>query len=125
MVPIVVPTPPPNALDPDIKGAIQLLTQLVATQVQRQNMDVSIATQRGITESKIKDFLCMNPPEFTGSKLTEDTQQFIDETHKICKVMRVPDIDAVELVTHRLKDVAVDWYEMWVDSRGQEALPAV
>ncbi|KAM3343564.1 hypothetical protein P3S68_025653 [Capsicum galapagoense] len=39
--------------------------------------------------------------------------------------MRVSDTDAVELAAHRLKDIAVDWYEMWVALRGQEDLSAV
>ncbi|XP_047269505.1 uncharacterized protein LOC124899265 [Capsicum annuum] len=124
-VPTVAPIPPSGASDPDIKGAIQLLTQLVAAQAQRQNVDIPVATQEGIAKSRIKDFLRMNPPEFTGSKLTEDPQYFIDETHRICKVMWVPNTDAVELDAHRLKDIIVDWYEIWVDLRGQEAPPAV
>ncbi|XP_047270326.1 uncharacterized protein LOC124899477 [Capsicum annuum] len=99
----------------------QETTTIGKSPAQRQNVDVHISTQGGIVESRIKDFFHMNPPEFTGSKLTEDLQQFIDEAYKICKVMRVSDIDAVELAAHRLKDIAVKWYEMWVASRGQEA----
>ena len=29
------------------------------------------------------------------------------------------------MAAHRLKDIAVDWYEMWVELRGQEAPSAV
>ena len=93
--PIEVPIPPPGASDQDLRGAIQLLTQLVAAQAHRQNVDIYVAAQGGVAESKIKDFLRMNPPEFTGSTLTEDPQQFIDETHRICWVMRGSNSDTI------------------------------
>ncbi|PHU00675.1 Protein ROOT HAIR DEFECTIVE 3 [Capsicum chinense] len=64
VVPTVVPIPPLGALDLDLKEAIQLLAQLVAAQAQRQNVNVPVATQGGVAESRIKDFLRMNPPEF-------------------------------------------------------------
>ncbi|KAF3630125.1 hypothetical protein FXO38_13579 [Capsicum annuum] len=64
VVPTVVPIPPLGALYLDLKEAIQLLAQLVAAQAQRQNVNVPVATQGGIAESRIKDFLRMNPPEF-------------------------------------------------------------
>lgn len=67
----------------------------------------------------------MNLPVFTGPSLMEDPQQFIDETHRICKVMRVSEIDAVELASYQLKAVAIAWYEMWEASRGQNAFPEV
>lgn len=126
VVPTVVPIPPPRASDPDLKGAIQLFTQLNVAQAQRQYVcvNVPVATQGGIAESRIKDFRRMSPPEFTGSKLAEDPQQFIDEAYRICKVMQVSDTDAVDMAAHRLKDVVVDWYDTWVASRGQKAPPS-
>ena len=67
----------------------------------------------------------MNPPVFTGSSVTEDPQQFIDEINRIFRVMHISETEAVELASYQLKDVAVAWYEMWVDSRGPNAPPAV
>ena len=60
----------------------------------------------------------MNPLEFTSSKLAEDPQQFIDETYRIYKVIRVSNTYAVELVAYRLKNIVVDRYDKWVASRG-------
>lgn len=35
--------------------------------------------------------------------------------------MQVSNADLVELDAYQLKDVAIDWYKMWVPSRGQKA----
>ncbi|XP_070012964.1 uncharacterized protein [Nicotiana sylvestris] len=59
----------------DVRGAIQLLTQIVATQAQRQ--ETSDAHETGCSRSR--EFLNMKPPVFTGSKKDEDPQNFIDE----------------------------------------------
>jgi len=39
--------------------------------------------------------------------------------------MHIFETEAVELASYQLKDIAISWYEMWVDSRGQNAPPAV
>jgi len=41
----------------------------------------------------------MNSPEFTGSKLNEDSESFVDELQKVFEVMHVVDAEHMELVT--------------------------
>ncbi|XP_075095260.1 uncharacterized protein LOC142173546 [Nicotiana tabacum] len=88
----------PNASDMDVRGAIQLLTQIVATQAQRQGT----STVHEMGSSRSREFLNMKPLVFTGSRKVEDPQNFIDE----------------------LKDVANTGYETWEESRGEDVAPA-
>ena len=59
----------------------------------------------------------MNPPIFTGSKTSEDTQEFENEVHKILVSMEANDIMKAEPTSYLLKDVAQTWCKMWKDSR--------
>ena len=59
----------------------------------------------------------INPPIFTGSKTSEDHQEFVDEVHKILVAMGDTDIEKAELASYQLKDVAKIWCKMWQDSR--------
>ncbi|XP_070021847.1 uncharacterized protein [Nicotiana sylvestris] len=104
----------------DVRGAIQLLTQIVATQAQRQGT----SDVHGTGSSRSSEFLNMKPPVFTGSKKDEDPQNFIDEVQKIFRVINATDTEAAELVAYQLKDVANAWYETWEESRGEDADPA-
>lgn len=52
----------------------------------------------------------MNLPKFSGTKVEEDPQEFVDEIKKIFKVMHVDQVEGVELVVYHLKDVANQWY---------------
>ncbi|XP_055814193.1 uncharacterized protein LOC129883587, partial [Solanum dulcamara] len=74
---------------------------------------------------RIRDFLRINPPVFTGSNVDEDPQNFIDEMWKILKAMHATEIEGVELVSYQLKDVANVWYNQWEESRGKDAEPAL
>ncbi|XP_075103258.1 uncharacterized protein LOC142177970 [Nicotiana tabacum] len=91
----------------DVRGAIQLLTQIVATQAQRQGT----SDVHGTGSSRSSEFLNMKPPVFTGSKKDKDPQNFIDEVQKIFRVINATDTEATELVAYQLKDVANAWYE--------------
>nr|XP_009803207.1 PREDICTED: uncharacterized protein LOC104248608 [Nicotiana sylvestris] len=103
----------------DVRGVIQLLTQIVANQAQRQG--TSDVHETG--SSRSREFLNMKPPVFTGSKKDEDPQNFIDEFQKIFWVMHDIDTEAVDLAAYQLKDVANTWYETWEESRGEDADP--
>uniref|UniRef100_M1DVB7 Gag-pol polyprotein n=1 Tax=Solanum tuberosum TaxID=4113 RepID=M1DVB7_SOLTU len=46
----------------------------------------------------------MNPPEFLGSQVGEDPQNFIDEVKKIFGVMQVTDNVRVKLASYQFKD---------------------
>ena len=47
-------------------------------------------------------FLRINPPSFTGSKTTEDPENFIEELKKVYEVMYVVDFKRVELAPYQL-----------------------
>ena len=72
---------------------------------------------------RLRDFMRMNPPIFTGAKTSEDPQEFIDELHKILVAMGATDIEKAELASYQLKDVAQTWCKMWQDSRVQGGVP--
>ncbi|XP_009762244.2 uncharacterized protein [Nicotiana sylvestris] len=109
----------PSASDMDVMGVIQLLTQIVANQSQRQGT----SDVRETGSSRSREFLNMKPPIFIGSKKDEDPQNFIDEVQKIFRVMHATDTEAAELAAYQLKDVANTWYETWEESRGEDADP--
>ncbi|XP_070032338.1 uncharacterized protein [Nicotiana tomentosiformis] len=90
--------------DGDLRGAIQMLTQIVASQV--------------------NIFLQLNPPEFMSVNPKEEPHDFIDEMHKTLRVMRATEMEGVELATFRLKGVAYSWFELWEDSREEGSAPA-
>ena len=53
----------------------------------------------------LRDFTSLNTPIFTRSKTLEDTQEFVDEVHKILVAMGATDIEKAELAFYQLKDV--------------------
>ncbi|XP_070055823.1 uncharacterized protein [Nicotiana tomentosiformis] len=61
---------------------------------------------------------------FTGSNLEEDPQDFIEEMHKTLQVMRGTEMEEVKLDSHRLKEVAYSWFELWEESREEGSPPA-
>ena len=74
---------------------------------------------------RVRDFLTCNPPEFYGSKPAEDPQEFIRQMLRTLRVTKSSETESVELASYRLRDVAVNWYESWELSRGEDAPPAV
>ena len=60
--------------------------------------------------SRLRDFTQMNPLTFYGSKVEEDTQEFIDEFYKILFAMGLSTSEKFELDTYQLKDVAQVWF---------------
>ncbi|XP_070056911.1 uncharacterized protein [Nicotiana tomentosiformis] len=111
--PADIPVPPPApALSPsisdgDLRGAIQMLTQLVASQAQRSNVaPPSFSSQEDSSGFRVNRFLQLDPPVFTCTDLGADPQDFIDEMHKTLRVMRATEVEGVELASYRLKGVA-------------------
>lgn len=59
----------------------------------------------------------LNPPTFTGVKVDEDTQGFMDEIEKIYRVMQDTNMKGIDFVAYHLKDFAYQWYEEWDKDR--------
>ena len=77
-----------------------MIDQVNQQNVQRENLPVCSMADR------LRDFTGMNPPIFTGSKTSEDPQEFVDEVHKILVAMGSTYIEKAELDSYQLKDVA-------------------
>ena len=58
---------------------------------------------------RLRDLMRMNPCIFTGSKTSEDPQEFVDEVHKILVAMEATDTEKLEFASYQLKDVAQTW----------------
>ena len=113
--------PPINTTEQDLKNAVQLLTRIVAGQGQRQEGPIAGTSGADRAAStRIRDFLNLDPPSFTGSDPKEDPQDFIDQIQRTLDVMHVSGKEAVELATYRLKGVAILWYDAWKQSRGTD-----
>ena len=82
--------------DENIRAALLQMSQDITTQAQATTTQaqammtqpnrevVPRANQQVATMiSRLRDFTRMNPPNFYGSKVEEDTQEFIDEIYKI------------------------------------------
>ncbi|XP_070046470.1 uncharacterized protein [Nicotiana tomentosiformis] len=78
--------------DIDIRGAIQMLTHIVASQAQRLSVGPTPSSHPGESaSSRVNKFLQLDPPMFTGTDPEEDPQDFIDEMHKTLRVMHATD----------------------------------
>ncbi|XP_070032518.1 uncharacterized protein [Nicotiana tomentosiformis] len=110
--PPIAPAPSPGISDRDLRGAIQMLTQLVASQAQRSNVaPTSFSLQGDSFGSRVNRFLQLDPLVFIGTDPGADPQDFIDEMHKTLRVMRATEMEGVELASYRLNGVAYSWFE--------------
>ncbi|XP_070045894.1 uncharacterized protein [Nicotiana tomentosiformis] len=114
---ILVPPPNPasdsRVSDVDLRGAIQMLAQIVASQAQRSNVTPTSSSQPGdSTSSRVNRFLQLDPLVSTGTNPEEDPQDFVDEMHKTLRVMRATESEAVEFASYCLKEVAYSWFEL-------------
>uniref|UniRef100_M1DCJ8 Gag-pol polyprotein n=1 Tax=Solanum tuberosum TaxID=4113 RepID=M1DCJ8_SOLTU len=63
----------------EFRNAIQMLTQVVINQVgQQRGVRLDVADT-----SRIREFMRMNPLEFTRSSITEDPKNFVEELQKV------------------------------------------
>ncbi|WMV28612.1 hypothetical protein MTR67_021997 [Solanum verrucosum] len=68
----------------DFREAIWMLSQVATYQVgQRDNR------HEVVDASRIHELLRMNPPSFTGSSVTENPENFIEELKRVFDVMHV------------------------------------
>ncbi|XP_016549266.1 uncharacterized protein LOC107849131 [Capsicum annuum] len=132
----LVPTSPPRAprtganrtqsregevSNAEFKQSIHTLAQLVAAQTQRLEDTGSASVTSEVT--RVGQFIRMNPPKFSGAKVEEDPQEFVDEMEKIFKVMHIDQVEGVKLAAYQLKDVANQWYNEWEVTKGDSAEP--
>ena len=95
-----------------------ITTQAQAAMVQAQDMtaqanqEIAPRPYQQITTmaSCLRDFSRINPPNFYGSKVDENPQEFIDEVYKILYAMGVSSSEKVELAKYQLKDMDQTWY---------------
>ncbi|XP_070050508.1 uncharacterized protein [Nicotiana tomentosiformis] len=106
-----------------MRDIIQLLTRLVAAQSRRQKVGIGHA-HRAIS-ARVRDFINLDPPVFTGADPNEDPQVFIDRMQRTLRVMKATTTETAELASYRVQEIPVNWYESWELSRGEDALLAV
>ncbi|WMV28602.1 hypothetical protein MTR67_021987 [Solanum verrucosum] len=100
----------------DFRETIRMLSQVATYHVgQRDNRHEVVNT------SRIHELLRMNPPSFTGSSVTENSENFIEELKRVFDVMQVAESERVELDAYQLKGVARIWFDQWKKNRVEDA----
>ncbi|XP_055818539.1 uncharacterized protein LOC129887455 [Solanum dulcamara] len=114
------PTPQDNGplsdqvTNAEFRTAITMLSKVVT------NQGIVASPNVPTPASRVRDFTRMNPPEFHGSKVDEDPQEFIDEVYKIVSIMGVTLEEKAELAVYQLKCVAQLWYTQWKSEKVDE-----
>ncbi|WMV37193.1 hypothetical protein MTR67_030578, partial [Solanum verrucosum] len=62
----------------------------------------------------------MNPPSFTGSSVTADPKNFIEELKRVFDVMHIVDAERVELPAYQMKGVTRIWFDQWKKNRVED-----
>ncbi|WMV54175.1 hypothetical protein MTR67_047560 [Solanum verrucosum] len=90
----------------EIRSTFKMLAQALTTQAQtimdQINREMVAPTNpiRGMAVSRVREFLRMNPPKFSGSKMEEGLNGFIEEVYKVLAIMRVTTVEKAELAAY-------------------------
>ncbi|XP_070017185.1 uncharacterized protein [Nicotiana sylvestris] len=114
-----VPLPIVPDQDLDMRSAVQLLTRIVASQDQHQTFGIA---DRSVS-ARVRDFINLDPPVFTGVDPNANPQDFLDLMQRTLQIIHATDVESVEFTSYRLRDVAVTWYETWKQTRGPNVPP--
>ena len=94
-----------------------MLSQEVTNQVRKQTG----ARQEGVDTLRIRVFLRMNTPNFSGSRTIEDLENFVKELKNVFDVMHVVDIERVELAPYEHNNISRTWFDHSKEGRDEDA----
>ena len=120
----------------DIRAILAQMAQAMTTQAQAatiQSQAMTVQANREVAPrvyqqvstmaSRLRDFTRINPPTFYGSKVDEDSHEFLDEVYKVLYSTGVSSSEKAMLALYKLKDVAETWYVQWRDNRSLRGGP--
>ena len=70
----------------EIRSPFVMLSQAMKEKVNKEVVDPANLI-RGISYSRVREFLRMKPPKFCGSKVDEDPNMFIEKLYKVAAIM--------------------------------------
>ena len=87
----------------------EVLIAIARAVTMKANLSMMHRVVESTMTSRLRDFMRMNPPMFLGSKVNEDTQEFIDGVYKVFSAMGVTSTEKEEYL-YQLRDVSQVWY---------------
>ncbi|KAG5632053.1 hypothetical protein H5410_003770, partial [Solanum commersonii] len=69
------------------------------------------ARQEVIDTLRIREFLRINPPSFTGLSITKDPESFVEKLKKVFELMHIADTERIKIDAYQLKNVARTWFD--------------
>ncbi|XP_049385638.1 uncharacterized protein LOC125849627 [Solanum stenotomum] len=104
----------------EIRAAFLTIAQAMTAQANRDVVP-RVNANESTADSRLRNFVRMNPPIFLGSRIGEDPQGFLDEIYKIVDAMGISYREKVELASYQLKEVAQIWYTQCKANSPEEA----